>query len=95
MKMQGKVLFEGEVIGDGEITMEPIHMVPVIPTLASIEHDHIVKVLEHFDGNKTKATKALGITIKTLYNKLHAYGEFERFAIKRGEANGDQKKNVN
>jgi len=23
----------------------------------------------------------LGITIKTLYNKLHEYGEFERFAV--------------
>jgi transcriptional regulator with PAS, ATPase and Fis domain len=50
-------------------------------TLHELERRYIVEALKHFDGNKTQAANALGITIKTLYNKLHEYGEFENFAI--------------
>jgi two-component system response regulator HydG len=50
-------------------------------TLAELEKRYILKALGHFDGNKTQAANALGITIKTLYNKLHEYGEFEKFAV--------------
>lgn len=50
-------------------------------TLGELEKRYILKALNHFDGNKTQAAQALGITIKTLYNKLHEYGEFERFAV--------------
>lgn len=50
-------------------------------TLHEIEKKYILKALEHFGGNKTQAANQLGITIKTLYNKLHEYGEFEKFAV--------------
>jgi transcriptional regulator with PAS, ATPase and Fis domain len=50
-------------------------------TLHELEKRYIVEALRHFDGNKTQAANALGITIKTLYNKLHEYGEFDNFAI--------------
>ena len=50
-------------------------------TVAELEKRWILKALLHFDGNKTQAANALGITIKTLYNKLHEYGEFEKFAV--------------
>lgn len=50
-------------------------------TLSELEKRYVLKALAHFDGNKTQAAKALGITIKTLYNKLHEYGEFEKFAV--------------
>ena len=50
-------------------------------TVHEVERRYILKALAHFEGNKTKAAQALGITIKTLYNKLHEYGEFERFAV--------------
>ena len=46
--------------------------------LEYIEKEHILKALDYFNGNKTRAAKSLGITIKTLYNKLHRYGiEFQ------------------
>jgi transcriptional regulator with PAS, ATPase and Fis domain len=50
-------------------------------TLHELEKRHILRALKYFNGNKTKAAQALGITIKTLYNKLHMYGEFDNFAV--------------
>lgn len=50
-------------------------------SLHELERRYIVEALKHFEGNKTQAANALGITIKTLYNKLHEYGEFDNFAI--------------
>ncbi len=50
-------------------------------TLHELEKSYILKALNHFGGNKTQAANALGVTIKTLYNKLHEYGEFDQFAI--------------
>ncbi len=50
-------------------------------SLHELERRYIIKALQFFDGNKTRAAQALGITIKTLYNKLHEYGEFEKFSV--------------
>jgi Nif-specific regulatory protein len=43
-------------------------------TLHELEKLHICRTLDHLGGNKTRAAKVLGITVKTLYNKLHSYG---------------------
>lgn len=43
-------------------------------TLDELERKHITMTLDHLAGNKTKTAKVLGITVKTLYNKLHSYG---------------------
>lgn len=44
------------------------------PTLAKIERDYIAKTLRELGGNKTHAAKALGISLKSLYNKLEKGG---------------------
>lgn len=49
--------------------------------ITDLERIWILKAMEHFRGNKTQASVALGITIKTLYNKLHEYGVFEKYAL--------------
>ena len=53
---------------------------PSIP-LYELEKRYIIKALAYYGGNKTQAAQGLGITIKTLYNKLHEYGEFEKYAV--------------
>jgi two-component system response regulator HydG len=53
---------------------------PSVP-LSELERRYIIRALAHFHGNKTQAANALGITIKTLYNKLHEYGEFDKFSV--------------
>jgi two-component system response regulator HydG len=42
--------------------------------LEEIERRHILRVLEHHQGNKLAASQALGIDRKTLYRKLMRYG---------------------
>jgi DNA-binding NtrC family response regulator len=46
----------------------------VILPLADVEKQHILQALEHYEGNRTQAAKQLGISIRTLRNKLHEYG---------------------
>lgn len=64
-----------------EGTMYDVMFDPNI-TIHELEKRYVLKALKHFNGNKTQAANALGITIKTLYNKLHEYGEFENHCIK-------------
>ena len=42
--------------------------------VSEVERRHILSTLEHFEGDKKRTAKALGISLKTLYNRLHDYG---------------------
>jgi len=41
-------------------------------SLGEIEKRHILRVLRHLGGNKTRAAKTLGISLKTLYNRIES-----------------------
>ena len=49
-------------------------------TLAEVNKMYILSALE-VSRSKREAAKSLGITVKTLYNRLHEYGVFDKFAV--------------
>jgi DNA-binding NtrC family response regulator len=56
----------------------PAAFVPASPesiqSLADLERAHILHALEVCEGNRTKAARHLGVSIRTIRNKLHEYG---------------------
>jgi DNA-binding NtrC family response regulator len=52
---------------------QSLHVAPGTP-LAEIERRLILASLEHYGGDKKKTAGALGISLKTLYNRLNEYG---------------------
>jgi len=44
-----------------------------LPTLETLERRYILKLLDHFDGNREKTARALGINKSTLWRKLQQY----------------------
>ncbi len=46
---------------------------PQLITLKQLEKEHILLTLEHCQNNRTKASKMLGISVRTLRNKLKLY----------------------
>jgi DNA-binding NtrC family response regulator len=58
--------------GGGTSDGENIQM-PIGATLEQIERTFILATLKHFEGDKRRTADVLGCSLKTLYNKLHAY----------------------
>jgi len=51
---------------------EPIPM-EIGMSIAEMERQLILTTLEHYEGNKNRAAQTLGISLKTLYNRLNMY----------------------
>ncbi|WP_205512830.1 sigma-54-dependent transcriptional regulator [Longitalea arenae] len=75
------VLERATIMTDGD-TIQPEHLPFEIQkqsagsaslTLASVEKDHIVKVLRYTNGNKTRTAALLAIGLTTLYRKIEEY----------------------
>ena len=47
----------------------------VSPAVSQVERDLIIDTLQHYLGNRTHAANILGISIRTLRNKLKLYNE--------------------
>ncbi len=59
---------DGLTANPGSVTVE------VGTTIDAAERQLILKTLARYSGNKTEAAKILGISVKTLYNRLNQYG---------------------
>lgn len=53
---------------------EAILSIRIGTTLADVERELIFATLEHFEGHKERTAAALGVSLKTLYNRLKEYG---------------------
>jgi len=42
-------------------------------SLADAQRELILATLDHFNGDKQQTAQALGVSLKTLYNRLQAY----------------------
>ncbi|HUF78541.1 MAG TPA: sigma-54 dependent transcriptional regulator [Thermoanaerobaculia bacterium] len=74
-----------DVVGPEEVPLEvrreeaggggPSVRISVGSSIADAEKQLIMATLEEYDGNKKDAADVLGISLKTLYNRLNAYKE--------------------
>lgn len=48
-------------------------------TLAQLKDQHIIEVLEYYNGDRMLSAKALGITSRTIYENMHRLGLFEKY----------------
>jgi transcriptional regulator with PAS, ATPase and Fis domain len=53
----------------------PVIVLPVGASAAEVERQLILKTLQHVGQNKAEAARQLGLDVKTIRNKLKAYGE--------------------
>lgn len=82
-------VLHSHLLGDAEIRLEDLPgrvtskspddgdyvRLTVGTSLAEIERRAILSTLEHYDGDKRKTADVLGISLKTLYNRLKHYKE--------------------
>jgi DNA-binding NtrC family response regulator len=78
------VVCEGELITPRHLSRAPVEKppeegaeppaAPVGTTLDEAEKQLILRTLASVNNNKTRAAEILGISVKTLHNKLHRYG---------------------
>jgi DNA-binding NtrC family response regulator len=74
------VLSNAEAPSQTTAPVTPIAIVPnpaaetQVTPLEIVEKEHILRAIEICEGNRTQAAKQLGISIRTLRNKLNEYG---------------------
>jgi DNA-binding NtrC family response regulator len=63
-----------EKMENQEQTEEVLNLdVTGLPTLEQVEQRYLTLVLQKAGGNKVQAAKMLGVSVKTIYNKLNSY----------------------
>ena len=72
--LPANLFFDDEPLSSGKKDATP----KLSGTIYDIEKELIQQTLEEFSGNKTKAAESLGISIRTLRNKINEYNETEK-----------------
>ena len=72
--LPSNLFFDDEPLSSGKKDAAP----KLSGTIYDIEKELIQQTLEEFSGNKTKAAESLGISIRTLRNKINEYNETEK-----------------
>ena len=72
---QGDTMLPSHLFFDEELYSKDKVAPRLTGTIYEIEKELIMQTLEEVNGNKTKAADSLGISIRTLRNKLNEYGE--------------------
>ena len=88
------ILTDGESIDEEHLPpdMRPSHQesatlrVPVGIALREVEKEYILASLQRNGGNKARTAELLGISEKTLYNKLNRYAALARDRVGEGDA---------
>jgi DNA-binding NtrC family response regulator len=64
----------GHLLPDAPV-MAPNRVVPLLigATVGEIERELVLQTLERCDGNRTHAARVLGISVRTLRNKIREY----------------------
>lgn len=68
--------------------------IPVGSSLADVDRKLIYATLDLCGGVKKRAADILGISLKTLYNRLEEYGPYETGVHRKGEAGGNASRDV-
>ncbi|MGE0847097.1 MAG: sigma-54-dependent transcriptional regulator [Flavobacteriaceae bacterium] len=71
----GEVSGEAGIAQQAALTAESVSRSLVGRTVADVERDLILDTLDHCVGNRTHAANILGISIRTLRNKLNQYSD--------------------
>jgi DNA-binding NtrC family response regulator len=68
------ILSSGAEIGIDDLAIQVPGPDAETKTLAELEREHISKTLALVAGNKTRAARTLGISLRNLYRKIERYG---------------------
>lgn len=74
---KGDTLLPSHLFFDEELHSKDKKAPRLSGTIYEMEKELITQTLEEVNGNKTKAAESLGISIRTLRNKLNEYGEYK------------------
>ncbi len=75
-------LCSGDTVGRGDLMVDHAGPRPAPAgngKLKDMEKDMIMKTLKEVNGNKAKAAKLLGVSVRTVRNKLSEYGQGQKF----------------